>query len=346
MSLLLLFRPQSTGDVTPSVSAWTPRVTDAVRSAIVVASTLAFVPLVPTTTTYASAQSIEAKPLPQTSRSVIISPIVTGTGVGWAPKIEQLRQSPLVTSSFLVLSPFQPAAQAVTIPWLAPPAFVVATPIGKYSTFAKPVQPLNPDGRSDLPWLLQPVPSAKALAQAQSIFAVSPAATLAGTPTLPWQMSPQAALVAVKQILSQVAAPIIVQQQVAIGWQAKVVDSAKAVPTQPSLLVAPLSSLSTIWPLTPPLVYRLLVGSAQRVGPLFVKLETGWTPRVIEGGKPPIVVASFYALVLRPKDVEAGEIINIVGSYQTIIDVIGAYQDMIDVAGSYIVVIDVVGEHD
>lgn len=93
-----------------------------------------------------------------------------------------MRNAPLIlpqypTRSVLALNPTTPAAAAIVIPWLVPPGQLIFRPVARYEAVTvKPLRPQDPDGRSDLPWLVSAPPGQSALRfiRSELIAPVSP----------------------------------------------------------------------------------------------------------------------------------------------------------------------------
>jgi hypothetical protein len=93
-----------------------------------------------------------------------------------------MRNQPLIlpqypTRHVLALNPTTPAPVAVVIPWLVPPGQLIFRPVARYDAYyAKPLRPQDPDGRSDLPWLVTQPPGQLALRfiRSELIAPVSP----------------------------------------------------------------------------------------------------------------------------------------------------------------------------
>lgn len=131
-------------------------------------------------------QTVDAAPATRPSFSLYAKPIQPLNPAALSTLPWLMRNEPLIlpqypTRSVLALNPTTPAPVAVVIPWLVPPGQLIFRPVARYEAFyAKPLQPQDPDGRSDLPWLVTQPPGQLALRfiRSETIAPVSPPAAV------------------------------------------------------------------------------------------------------------------------------------------------------------------------
>ena len=173
------------------------------------------------------------------------------------------------------LSPTTPVASTVTLPWMTPP-YVVTLPVARYENgYAKPVQPLNPDGRSDLPWLLTGTPSVRSNYLIQSFVALLPTTPVAGTITLPWMTVPRIifSVPRIDSVYALLPQFNVTATQTLTTWT-PVVQQVRLIE---SVHVAPLSRVSLSWfASVPPLVRESRAMFSMNVAPLILPLTHGW----------------------------------------------------------------------
>lgn len=122
------------------------------------------------------------------------------------------------TRHVLALNPTTPTAGLVIFPWLVPPGQVVFPPVARYEPlYAKPIQPQDPSGRSDLPWLWPAQPNVLAQLPIRHVLALNPT-TPAAQVQLPWLVPPGQLIVrSVARYDSTYASPLQ-PPQVQIPW--------------------------------------------------------------------------------------------------------------------------------
>jgi hypothetical protein len=245
---------------TDEVAWWSPRLQDAVRSAPVSQSVYA-APLTvqaPATINWIFQRPPDAARLLTANPSTLVQPLAGSSNLPWQFTGAPLVLLPPPVRPFVALNPTTPAPQAVTYPWGIPPGSLVFRPVARYeAVYAKPIQPLNPDFRSDLPWLLTGAPIVLAQVPIRSVLALNPTTPAVGGVTLPW-------LVQVPQGQPQ---PSLIRSQ----------------------RVTPLGPSSTLpWTQIPPLVRALMANPSQLASPLRVQVDVGWwrqgpdaAPRVV-----------------------------------------------------------------
>ena len=168
--------------------------------------------------------------------------------------------------SMLVLLPTTPAPEVVTLPWMTPPRIVFPVVARYESIYAKPVRPIDPDGRSDLQWLMRGAPNVSAIHPIRSFLALLPTTPAAENITLPWTVAPRVVRL-VPRIDSVHVEPLATSS---VSWfvQAPAVVRAPAVVVSAQVLPIVISLTHGWWPPAPELVRRLLANPSRLAVPI------------------------------------------------------------------------------
>ncbi len=278
-------------------------------------------------------QQEDAARLPYATQSVVVLPLPKRSDLPWLLSGLPLVRPQYANRSILALNPTTPAPQTVVIPWLVPPGRLVFLPVARYGpTYAKPIQPLNADGRSDLPWLLRGTPSVRAAYLYQSSLALNPTTPSAAV-TLPWLLT-GAPLIRPLYLYQSSLAPNLTTSSLPLLLATPLVrplylyqSSLALNPTTPSAAVTlpwitqaqarqiqafiaasqvamPLRvQVDTGWFLQPPALVRLaLANTSQLATPVKFNGEQGWWPYSSDARRLPIVGSSRLVSPIRPLD--------------------------------------------